>query len=556
MSKFIDRTGEVNIAKNGLKMTIIACRSSKDIDIQFEDGTIVKNKTYQSFKKGTIKNLNINYFDVRSKNCIEKMAKKYIGNTNLANNGQKMTVIAYRKSDDIDVQFEDGTIITNKSYMAFKKGQIRNPNIKLKRLGEINTAKNGMKMTIIAYRDYMDIDVQFEDNIVVTNTRYDTFKAGNIKHPHILLRSSKRNERIGNIMIASNGQKMTIIAYRNARDIDIEFEDGTIVTNRDYREFKNGLIRNPNLIKQKDKKDKIKNPKKKLNKVGETRIACNGQNMTIIAYRKSNDIDIKFEDGTVVTNKSYCNFKKGLIKNPNNIKLTLQQQIKSKVGETRLANNGMKMTVIAYRSCRDMDVQFEDGTIVEHINSGNWNKGKVKHPNLNSIQYRNENKRVGEINTASNGQKMTIIAYKSASDIDVQFEDGTIVTNKQYLAFLSGRIQNPNKPFIRIDETRINETNIAKNGMKMKIIAYRNSNDIDIKFESGAIFTNKYYNCFKTGDIKHSFPYQMDNILLERLAYLYNDIGNFYCSCSKCGHRDIWTIDEAKNHKCEVNTND
>ena len=278
--------------------------------------------------------------------------------------------------------------------------------------------------------------------------------------------------------------------------------------------------------------------------------------MTIIAYRKSNDIDIKFEDGTVVTNKSYCNFKKGLIKNPNNIKLTLQQQIKSKVGETRLANNGMKMTVIAYRSCRDMDVQFEDGTIVEHINSGNWNKGKVKHPNLNSIQYRNENKRVGEINTASNGQKMTIIAYKSASDIDVQFEDGTIVTNKQYLAFLSGRIQNPNKPFIRIDETRINETNIAKNGMKMKIIAYRNSNDIDIKFESGAIFTNKYYNCFKTGDIKHSFPYQMDNILLERLAYLYNDIGNFYCSCSKCGHRDIWTIDEAKNHKCEVNTND
>ena len=77
MSKFIDRTGEVNIAKNGLKMTIIDYRFSKDIDIQFEDGTIVKNKTYQSFKKGTIKNLNINYFDVLSKNCIEKMAKKY-----------------------------------------------------------------------------------------------------------------------------------------------------------------------------------------------------------------------------------------------------------------------------------------------------------------------------------------------------------------------------------------------------------------------------------------------------------------------------------------------
>lgn len=50
--------------------------------------------------------------------------------------------------------------------------------------------------------------------------------------------------------IANNGQVMTIIEYRNCNDIDIEFEDGTIVKNRTYRRFKEGKIKNPNYIKK------------------------------------------------------------------------------------------------------------------------------------------------------------------------------------------------------------------------------------------------------------------------------------------------------------------
>lgn len=51
----INRVGETNVAKNGLKMKIIAYRNHTDIDVQFEDGTIVKGKTYTSFKRGMIK---------------------------------------------------------------------------------------------------------------------------------------------------------------------------------------------------------------------------------------------------------------------------------------------------------------------------------------------------------------------------------------------------------------------------------------------------------------------------------------------------------------------
>ena len=37
--------------------------------------------------------------------------------------------------------------------------------------------------------------------------------------------------------------------------------------------------------------------------------------------------------------------------------------------------------------------------------------------------------RTGEINYNNQGEKMTIIAYRKAIDIDIQFEDGSIAYN-------------------------------------------------------------------------------------------------------------------------------
>ena len=42
--------------------------------------------------------------------------KQRIGETVIANNGLKATLIDYRRSDDIDVRFEDGTIVTGIRY--------------------------------------------------------------------------------------------------------------------------------------------------------------------------------------------------------------------------------------------------------------------------------------------------------------------------------------------------------------------------------------------------------------------------------------------------------
>ena len=37
---------------------------------------------------------------------------------------------------------------------------------------------------------------------------------------------------------------------------------------------------------------------------------------------------------------------------------------------------------------------------------------------------------------------------------------------------------------------------------------------------------------------------------MKKLAYVYNNTGNFYCTCSKCGMSDIMDLEEVRNHKC------
>ena len=98
---------------------------------------------------------------------------------------------------------------------------------------------------------------------------------------------------------------MWICNYVMSKNIDIEFEDGYITKHRDYYSFKKGSIINPN----------FKNPSIK-DKIGESIINNQGLKMKIIKYNNNKDIDILFEDGIIIKNKFYKEFKNGTIKNP------------------------------------------------------------------------------------------------------------------------------------------------------------------------------------------------------------------------------------------------
>ena len=238
----IDRTGEINIACNGLKMTIVKYNKCDDIDVEFEGGTIVKHKTYTNFKKGNIKNPNIEnkYISNRLNKC-----NKRIGETNIACNGLKMTIIEYRTAKDIDIQFEDGMIIRHRTYSSFNKGEIKHPNVtihsrmrqksKNEYLGTENVMSNGMTAKCIVYRTYKDIDIEFEDGIIVKHTSVFRFLNGKIMHPtkncHTKRTEKCRQEHMNETSISSENLTAQIINYNNAQDITVRFENG-IIKNR------------------------------------------------------------------------------------------------------------------------------------------------------------------------------------------------------------------------------------------------------------------------------------------------------------------------------------
>lgn len=227
---------------------------------------------------------------------------------------------------------------------------------KTNRLGETRMMNCGMEATIIRYGKYSDIDVRFEDGVIVEHKRYRAFENGNIANPNF-------NPRLGETKMMNCGMEATIIRYGGSADIDVRFEDGIVVEHREYREFEKGGIINPNIKATAE------------NRLDETCMMNCGMKATIIRYNGVRDIDVRFEDGTVAEHKAYGPFKRGEIANPN-----IKTSAENCLGETRMMNCGMEATIIRYGGYKDIDVRFEDETVVEHRGYGNFKTGGITHP--------------------------------------------------------------------------------------------------------------------------------------------------------------------------------
>lgn len=118
---------------------------------------------------------------------------------------------------------------------------------------------------------------------------------------------------------------------------------------------------------------------------------------------------------------------------------------KYSVGYTKTNRQGLNYTVIEYRDRLDIDVQFEDGLVVQHIPVTKINQNTLYHPDYPIPKNKRTPiaQRLGETRNNSKGRKMTIIAYRGADDIDVQFENGFVVEHTQYQLFERGTITDP-----------------------------------------------------------------------------------------------------------------
>lgn len=343
---------------------------------------------------------------------------------------------------------------------------------------------------------------------------------------------------IGETNKANNGQMMTIVAWHGFSNIDIQFDDGTIVYGKRYDHFKQGYVNNP------------KCPPKRVkpgDRVGQTNRASNGLMMTIEVYRNAHDIDVRFENGELVQHKGYKEFLTGTIGCAGHGRFT--GVLAKYAGKKIKATNGQMMEVVGGTSHRDLTIRFEDGTEVCHIRSSSFYEGTVINPNYTKYDVI-RNDYIGMTNKAKNGLMMTIVEYRSANDIDIMFEDGAIVYHRQLLHFREGNIKHPTVRAVPIKD-HTGETMLAKCGLHMKIVDYQAINDAKIQFETGYITSHKYYYNFVGGRIGHPFPYQLGDMTLEEPAYIHSGVGNFYCRCNKCHKVDILSITEIRNHTCK-----
>lgn len=231
----------------------------------------------------------------------------YIGTIKVMNNGLKAEVIEYFNSRNMTVKFEDGTIVTNVRKVHFDAGKVSNKTNEHvnRKVGQINLMSNGLKAEIIEYINANNITVRFEDGSIVYNRRYAHFLSGSISNNSADY-SSRKNSCLGETRMMKCGLQATCIEYINAANITVKFEDGEIVKNKHKNAFYDGAILHPKVNKSYycNNVNKYINVRKQMN--------C-GDFCTIIEYKSSDDITVKFDNGEVIKNRTLNQFNKGAI---------------------------------------------------------------------------------------------------------------------------------------------------------------------------------------------------------------------------------------------------
>ena len=165
--------------------------------------------------------------------------------------------------------------------------------------------------------------------------------------------------------------------------------------------------------------------------IGETiRSKVYGLDMTIVAWRSNTDIDVQFSDGAIVYHQYYQLFKKQTIKYPNYYE-------KYRLGETRTMKSGFTATIIGFcnNSYSRVKIRFSDGIIRENVPYRDFKSGIA-------ISQKTKMNRIGEVRKQLGSHVATIIEYVDNANVTVRFEDNqTKKTN--YDQFCSGQVDHP-----------------------------------------------------------------------------------------------------------------
>lgn len=360
----------------------------------------------------------------------------------------------------------------------------------------------GKVATVIEDTGASSIRVQFEDGLIKSSTRR-AFNNGNVKHPDCNVREYYKNSIsysiIGQRRKMNCGYFCTVIRDKNADNITVRFDDGSIVDRRHRAHFNNGSILHPSL--------------KDTSIIGLTLKMNCGLVATVVEDKGASNITVKFENGDIIEKRSRRDFKNRNIAAKG---LRGTAQVKSRLGERAMMQNGLWAEIIAYVSSRDITVKFDiDDYIVSHRSITDFNRGFIAHPDYTPYALSNI---LGQRKLMVCGLSATVIKDSRVDNIDVQFSDGKVVSGRHRYEFLNGNICHPDyRPKVRNSLLGISKQ--MHNGLTATVKRDDGVYDIDVMFNDGYTVYNTSRTLFKTGYIRH--PEYTLNSLPELLVYKY-----------------------------------
>lgn len=284
-SKRDQRLGASKRMNCGSWATIIAYVNARHMTIQFDDGTIVEKVSWERWRKGVILNHSIERCSWKGR-LSKEQEKERLGETRMMNCGVEGTIIKYKNSYDITVQFPDGSVNEHKKYQEFIHGEIQCPtisklhtssktrslNCKAKREGMRAVMNCGMECEIIEYRNAYTkgMTVRFTDGKEV-ECSWNNFIRHSVHNPN-LPKCGCVNNSIGEQKIAQILSKYNIVFTRQKTFDDLKSDKNNFMFFDFYLLDQNLLIeyqgefhdgvpykKNPNGVQTKEQWENQKN---------------------------------------------------------------------------------------------------------------------------------------------------------------------------------------------------------------------------------------------------------------------------------------------------------
>ena len=110
-----------------------------------------------------------------------------------------------------------------------------------------------------------------------------------------------------------------------------------------------------------------------------------------------------------------------------------------RVGEKVVCSNNMIAEIIAYRNHKDIDIQYEDGYIIEHTTYKSFSQRSCSRPDKKPVIWHQGlsvvKKNIGKKKRTLHGHR-TLLNVRSYNDVDYIDDNGEIVYHGSFSAFL------------------------------------------------------------------------------------------------------------------------